>query len=86
MLLSLINRVEEIKKKGFSMINETEKIDTFNPIDFSKIKVGLKTLENAVVTVGSLRKLNPKLANKDNVLNAINKIIQSTSCFCISSF
>ena len=73
MLLSLINRVEEIKKKGFSMINETEKIDTFNPIDFSKIKVGLKTLDNAVLSLGSFKKLNPKLANKDNVLNAINK-------------
>lgn len=69
----MINRVEEIKKKGFSMINEAEKIDTFNPIDFSKIKVGLKTLDNAVLSLGSFKKLNPKLANKDNVLNAINK-------------
>ena len=55
------------------MINETEKIDTFNPIDFSKIKVGLQTLENATLNVGTYRRINPKLANKENVLNAINK-------------
>ena len=69
----MINRVEEIKKKGFSMFTEAEKIDTFNPIDFSKIKVGLKTLDNAVLSLGSLKKLNPKLANKDSVLSSISK-------------
>lgn len=43
------------------------------PIDFSKIKVGLKTLEDAVlIDSGDLKKANPMLADKQNVLKAID--------------
>ena len=51
--LSLINRKEEIKKKGFSMeivntSNDTQtNFDTLN-VDFSKIKIGAKTLDDAI--------------------------------------
>ena len=41
--LSLINRKEEIKKKGFSIDtanNDTQNLNPFEAVDFSKIKVG----------------------------------------------
>jgi hypothetical protein len=40
-------------------------------IDFSKIKVGLQTLPNAIVTYGSYQRANPRLGTKANVLKAI---------------
>ena len=42
-------------------------------IDFSKIRVGIKHLDDAVVTLGDLRKANPRLADKEEVLKAINR-------------
>lgn len=65
------NRIKEIKQKGFSMspatdntINIYENNDTFNPIDFSKIKVGAQTLDDAVLELGSYKKINPNLGDK----------------------
>lgn len=40
--------------------------------DFSKIKVGLKTLEDAVIELGDYRKANPRLSDKAAILQAIN--------------
>ena len=75
----MINRKEEIKKKGFSMISSNDTPDEyaaatneFIPIDFSKIKIGTQTLDDAIVKLGDLRKINPKLADKKNVLDAIH--------------
>ena len=39
--------------------------------DFNKIKVGTKTLEDAILNLGSLKRINQHLANKDTVLTAI---------------
>jgi len=72
---------DQIKAKGFNIINGTM-IDTtpyqeeqaprnHTAIDFSKIKIGAKTLEDAVIDIGILKKINPRLANKENVLRAI---------------
>ena len=42
--------------------------------DFSKIRVGgVKTLADAILDVGSLKKINPKYGSKNFVLGAINK-------------
>ena len=42
-------------------------------LDFNKVKVGLKTLEDAVLTSsGDLKKANPRLADKNEVLKAID--------------
>lgn len=42
-------------------------------LDFSKLRVGMKTLEDAVITnAGDLKKVRPDLANKETVLKAIN--------------
>ena len=72
----MINRVEEIKKKGFNMIREEDIQDvyapSFNPVDFAKIKVGMKTLDDAVVNLGDLKRTNPRLADKKEVLRAIH--------------
>ena len=71
----MINRVQEIKKKGFSIIpsNDTRDVyETFNPTDFSKIKVGAKTLDDAIIDVSNFKKINPRLADKKEILKAID--------------
>lgn len=71
----MINRMQEIKEKGFSMTRfygDTKLADeTYTP-DFSKIKVGTKTLEDAVLDVSNYKKLNPSLGDKKTVLKAID--------------
>lgn len=73
----MINRKEEIKKKGFSMFEpedtQQQLTNTFQPVDFSKIKIGTKTLDDAVINLGELKKLDSRLADKKNVLKAIHK-------------
>ena len=69
------NRMSEIKKKGFSMTPSEHRIideTPFIPTDFSKIKVGMKTLDDAVLTLGEFKKLNPRLGDKREVLRAID--------------
>lgn len=72
----MINRIEEIKQKGFRMnlSNDTEDVyaKQFNTVDFSKIRVGVKSLEDAIVTLGDLKKLDSRLGDKEEVLRAIN--------------
>ena len=74
----MINRrVEEIKKKGFEIVREDDLPDVYdgqplNAVDFSKIKVGIKTLEDAVINLSDLKKINPRLADKKEVLRAIH--------------
>ena len=70
----ITNRLKEIKQKGFKMV-QNDTVDPyspdFNPVDFSKIKVGVKTLDDAVLNLGCYKKIDPRLGNKDNVLRAI---------------
>lgn len=40
-------------------------------LDFSKIKVGLKTLEDAVVDINPYKKANPRLGDRESILRAI---------------
>lgn len=47
--------------------------DTWTPTDFSKIKVGVQTLEDAVLKLGDLKKVDPRLADKQVVLRAIKQ-------------
>lgn len=69
----MINRKEQIKKKGFVMSfdNDTN-IKPYEPIDFSKIRVGVKSLEDAVYTGGDLRRANKKLTDKDFIIKAMH--------------
>lgn len=41
-------------------------------LDFSKIKVGIKTLDDAILDLGDLKKIDPRLADKKTVLKAIH--------------
>ena len=41
------------------------------PLDFSKVRVGVKSLSDAILKLGDLNKVNPRLANKEQVLRAI---------------
>ena len=69
----MINRKEEIKKKGFSMeIDNSNHNYSYNPVDFSKMNVGAKILDDAIFTaVGDLKKIDKRLADKETVLRAI---------------
>ena len=49
--------------------NQDEK---YTPIDFSKIKIGVKTLDDAVLSLGQYKRLNPRLGDKKEILRAMN--------------
>ena len=71
----MLNRKDKIKQKGFSMefIDDTKIITAPSEnYDFSRIKVGAKTLEDAILTLGDFRKIDSRLACKENVLRAIH--------------
>ena len=71
------NRMEEIKAKGFSMVppqgadRKQSLIYEGLPTDYKSIKIHSKALDDAILNLGDLKKLNPTLANKENVLKAI---------------
>ena len=69
----MINRKEEIKQKGFAMQMATEDTNSKNHItnNFSKIRVGAQTLDDATLTFGSLKRIDKRLADKDNILRAM---------------
>jgi len=41
-------------------------------LEYSKIRVGTKTLEDAVLDIGEYKRINPTLGDKKEVLRAIN--------------
>ena len=72
----MINRKEEIKKKGFKMsfidsTSNSESQSAFTPVDFSKIKVGAKTLEDAILDLGSYQQIDRRLAKKEAILKSL---------------
>ena len=72
---------EEKNKKNFTInSNDTINLDGhYAPIDFSKIKVGLQTLDDAVINdVSIFKRIDPRLADKDNILKAISRNDLST--------
>ena len=72
----MINRKEEIKKKGFKMsftdsTSDSEAQNGFIPVDFSKIKVGAKTLEDAILDLGNYQKVDKRLARREAILKSL---------------
>ena len=65
------NRQEEIRSKGFDMINPRRGYE--GPIDYGKIKVGTKTLDDAVLNLGSMPKIRHDFGNKAFILQAISE-------------
>lgn len=51
-------------------LNDT--IEQSPVLDFSKIKVGIKTLDDAILDLGELKKIDPRLADKKTILKAIH--------------
>ena len=74
------NRIEEIHSKGFNIIAGGQDTDLkqqtgyqgMPALDFNKIKIGAKNLDDAILKLGDLKKVNPRLANKETVLKAID--------------
>ena len=70
------NRVQQIKAKGFEMYPvDSDTPDTLmnQPIDFTKIRVGGKSLEDAVLDrLYGFKKIDARLGDKNTVLKAIN--------------
>ena len=63
----------EIKKKGFNIrLAADDPNQTYTPVDFNKIKVGAKTLDDAVLSLGEYKRINPRLGDKREILRAIN--------------
>ena len=71
------NRKEEIKEKGFRMtLNDTpvsvdNENNNFVPLDFNKIKVGMKTIQDATFQLGTYGQIDSRFLNKKNVLDII---------------
>ena len=61
---------DDIHAKGFNMYNP-KPANNAPQADFSRMKVGPKTLEDAVFDLSQLTKLNSRLATKENVQKAI---------------
>lgn len=79
------NRIEEIKARGFDIIQGSSDTNYSSasafqglnvrqniPMDYAKIKIGAKTLDDAIFKLGDLKKANPRLADKATVLKAID--------------
>lgn len=66
------NRQDEIRSKGFD-ITRSNMRGYEGPIDYGKIKVGTKTLDDAVLNLGSLPKIRHDFANKNFILQAISE-------------
>ena len=72
----MIDRKTRIKQKGFAInMERKEPYSPFTdaPVDYTKIKVGAKILEDAVYTLGDLRDANPMLSDKETILRAIDQ-------------
>ena len=62
----MIDRQEQIRSKGFNIVDTRRGNEA--PITYGKIKVGAKTLDDATLNLGMLRKINPRFADKRWVL------------------
>jgi hypothetical protein len=72
-VLNLSNRIEKIHEKGFNMSapRRTPDNDKVLPeMDYSRLKVGIKSLDDAIINLGSYKKLNPNMT-KENIQRAI---------------
>ena len=62
-------RQEQIRSKGFSIVDTRRGNEA--PIEYGRIKVGTKTLDDATLNLGSLKKINPTYADKRWILRAL---------------
>ena len=65
----LKQRQQEIKDKGFNLIGSgirtrPEGFDLFDELDYSRLKVGVRQLDDAVINLSSYRKVNSNYGDK----------------------
>lgn len=63
------NRQDAIRTKGFDIMRSRQVYE--GPLTYDKIKVGTKTLDDAVLNLGTLQKVNKRFANKGIIYKAI---------------
>ena len=63
----LKNRQNEINAKGFNLASSYSS----EPIEFARLRVGLKQFDDAILNLGTYRKVHPHYGNKEFVLRAI---------------
>lgn len=66
------NRQEEIRAKGFDITGGVKR-DYDGPLEYNSIRVGTKTLEDAVLNLGSIRKAHKDYGDKRFVLQAMGQ-------------
>ena len=60
-------RIEEIHNKGFDISTPRSiPAEGIPDADYARIKVGIKSLDDAVVNLGAYRKLDPRMT-KENI-------------------
>ena len=62
--------MQDIKNKGFNITAQEEQ-PIQNYVDFGRVKVGAKILDDAILNVGVLKKIDSIYANKENILTAL---------------
>jgi hypothetical protein len=62
---------DRIREKGFNISGGSRMPD--QSIDFTRMKMGIKTLEDAILNLGSLKKLNSNLSDKETILTALER-------------
>jgi hypothetical protein len=67
----LRDRQEEIRSKGFSIVDRRQSYE--GPIDYGKMKIGTKTLDDAVLDLGAIKKASRNNISKAVVLDALYK-------------
>lgn len=62
------------RQKAIKAINAGKLSDKYPqvPLDFSKIIVGSKSLNDAIMEIGNIKRNNPSLADPEIVFNAIS--------------
>ena len=74
----LKQRQQEIKDKGFNLVGSglrsaPREFDLFDSSDYSKVRVGVRQLDDAVLNLGSYRKMPEHYGDKQFILRAIYK-------------
>ena len=65
------DRQEEIRSKGFSIVERRQAYE--GPIDYGRMKVGTKTLDDAILDLGAIKKAAKNNITKETVLAALYK-------------
>ena len=63
------NRQDVIHSKGFSLSNRRQSYE--GPVDYKKVKIGTKNVEDAVLNLGAIQRVEKRYSNKDVIYKAL---------------